>query len=496
MHCHVCNVAVGDGQKFCNSCGQSLAGVTDPTEPMPAIDDVTIATFDADSSADATDGSRSELGVLGGLPPRSASDETAIDGRTEADDIGHRPTQPVDLTGQPPTELIDLVDDSAGPVVAMEEFESTPIVVVDPVEPDAASPATAAPYDTGLHDLATADPVVHESTTAMPVTASAGDGAIDTAIPPVFDGASDVAPAPVETEGFRLRAALVFSLLAVITVLMTSVADIIDIRTSRPVDGIAVGLRQIDTFGTNLTVAGFIGAALMFVGGLLSCFGLRWGAGLAGGAGLSLVGWSAIVLGLAEIPIHDAQSVTRDAGSEIEEFTLSVTRDLGWFLVVAVAALGLVVFVSSSRMAGVGGRRGLNPWIAALGALAVVIAAVGPLVPLAGQDLGVNLAVSGFPRAFFAGRIVQVALLAVTGVIGFLSVRNYGLGFAAGGVGLSIWLWVTALIDFGARPVSVAVGNIGSDDTTPHAVTTVGFVSAIALLLVAVTLSFATRRRA
>ncbi len=39
MPCHVCNVAVGDGQRFCHECGESLDGVTNPTEPLDVLPD-------------------------------------------------------------------------------------------------------------------------------------------------------------------------------------------------------------------------------------------------------------------------------------------------------------------------------------------------------------------------------------------------------------------------------------------------------------------------
>ena len=37
MRCHVCNVAVGDGQRFCHECGESLDGVTNRTEPLEVV---------------------------------------------------------------------------------------------------------------------------------------------------------------------------------------------------------------------------------------------------------------------------------------------------------------------------------------------------------------------------------------------------------------------------------------------------------------------------
>ena len=410
-----------------------------------------------------------------------------------------------------------------------------PVDVIAPVGEDPAFAATGAvtttsvrtaddmPGDTTDGDL---DVVAFEPTTTMPTTTTtmpitaAGASAIvasdefehvgardigDTSEMGVtesaglFDGASDVHEYAPADEGFRLRAAFVFSVLALIATLMATVADVIDIRTTRPVDGIVVGIRTLEDFGTNLSIAGFVGAALMLIGGLLSCFGLRWGAGLAGGAGLSLTGWAAVTLGLVEAPIHAAEGVTLNA-SGVTAFTLSVTRDLGYFLVAAVGIIGLVVFVVSLRMAGTAGRGGLNPWIAAVGALASVVLAAGPLITLGGAPLDANFGTVGIPREFFAGRLVQLGLIVVTGVIGFLSVRTYGLGLAIGGLGVAVWMWITSLTDIprlsGDLPVSVAVGNIGTSDTTPHAVTTVGVTASLALLLIAATVATVTRRRA
>lgn len=519
MHCHVCNVAVGDGQQFCHACGESLAGVTDPTEPIDAVTAaaaVAVAASDAPTeSSELLDSevvapppvpeARPDAEHRGAMPDVAnvaAVDEAWWDGTGVDPDLSAMP--------QPPTQPIESIEadtggaDSAalaataalGVTAGMATSRSLDSVPDDPAmlaasgqaSPDALAPTSTMAAPDTPHATATTDEFPPPGPAGMDTSQMSG----------VFDGGPDVdaysgyAEAP---QGFRLRASFVFGLLAVIAALMASVADLIDIRTSRPVDGIVVGFRDMDAFGTNLAVAGFIGAALMLIGGLISCFGVRWGAGLAGGAGLSLVGWAALVLGRVEVPIDSAQQITRSAGNDVNPFLLSVTRDLGWFLVVTVAALGLIVFVVSLRMAGAGGRRALNPWIAAVGALTMVIAAAGPLIPLGGAALDVNLGTGNLPRVFFAGRLIQVGLLAVTGVIGFLSVRNYGLGFAAGGVGVAIWLWISSLLEIGDRPVSLAIGNIGTLETTPHAVTTFGLSASIVMLVVAATMSYVTRPR-
>jgi hypothetical protein len=343
----------------------------------------------------------------------------------------------------------------------------------------------------------------YEATTAMPASgapAASGLGSTDelpTQYPagsPVFDGVDDVDEYTVpSSEGFQLRASFVLAFLAMVATLMASVADVIDIRTSRPVDGIIVGIRTMENFGSNLPVAGFVGAALMLVGGLLSCFGLRWGAGLAGGSGLALAGWSAMTIGLVEVPIHTAEGITRNTGADVNGFELAVTRDLGWFLILAVGVIGIIVFLTTLRMAGTGGRPGLNPWIAAVGAVGAVILAAGPLIPLGEATADLNLGFVGLPRAFFAGRLVQLSMIAFTGIVGFLSVRTYGLGLAGGGLGVATWLWATSLAEVGNQPVSLAVGNLGTVETTPHAVTTVGLALSLVMLAVAAALAIVNR---
>ena len=226
--------------------------------------------------------------------------------------------------------------------------------------------------------------------------------------------------------------------------------------------------------------------AVMVLGALASCFGLRWAAGLAGGAGLAVVGWAGLVIGLAELPIAVAESITRTSS---ESFTLRVTRDLGWWLAAVVGILGLLVFIAALRLAGSGGRRALNPIVAALTALAIVILAAGPLVPVGIAVFADNFRSTDperdLPTAFFAGRLGQVALIAFAGVAGMLIVRSFGLGFAAGGVSVATWMWASSLAELGDNPVGIAVSNPGSSTTVPHAVTNVGMVATIVLLLVA-----------
>jgi MFS family permease len=195
------------------------------------------------------------------------------------------------------------------------------------------------------------------------------------------------------------------------------------------------------------------------------------------------------MIGLAELPIALAESVTR---SSSESFTLSVTRDVGWWLIAVIGVIGLIVFALSIRFAGRGGRRALNPLIAAVTGVAAVVVAFGPLVPVGDATFADNFRSTdpsqNLPVAFIAGRLGQVALIALVGVVGMLIVRSWGIGFAAGGLGVAALMWVTSLTRLGDRPIGIADRNPGAITTVPHAVTTVGMISALVLLAVAAAL--------
>ena len=136
---------------------------------------------------------------------------------------------------------------------------------------------------------------------------------------------------------------------------------------------------------------------------------------------------------------------------------------------------------------------GLDPWIAALGAVSFLIAAGGPLIPEGTADwtgnyssdtLGVDL-----PTLFFVGRGVQLGLLALCGVVGFLLVRRYGLGLAVGSAVAAGWMLGTAATEQTDSPIGPAYENPGSVDLQPHAVTVVGFVLVGFFALVAVVMA-------
>lgn len=397
MVCPSCGVAVSVRQAFCNACGASLRGVTDPTEP-----------FDS----------------AGALPPPSTLPITEL-------------SPPVD--GDVTTEMF--APPTSGRVTTLEM----------PVEPAVAAPA-------------------------------------------LFDGLDDVTTFPPSRERFRVKFIFIASFIGAVAALMAAVGDVIDIRTSRPTAGITSGVATLDDIASNLGPGGVVGAAVMVVGALLACFGLRWASGMAGGAGLALVGWATLTIGLVEAPVGEAESITRASN---EAFTLTVTRDVGWWLVVAVGAIGFVVFLASMRAVRRANQRYLNPLIGGIGAVCVLVLAVGPLVPVGDATWRDNIrspdATIDLPTIFFAGRLAQVALIAFAGVIGFLAVRAYGLGLAAGGLSVAGWLWTTSVLEVGSTPTGIAARNPGAVDTVPHGVTTVGMILSVVVIVIAVIVALVAR---
>jgi hypothetical protein len=444
MRCPLCATEVSEHQKFCHECGAVLSTPPPDGAGNPVEEDDTAS-----------------------MNPEAP---------TEPIDITGTMTEPVDITEPPDPGGGDAVTEPIGLTATTQMAEVAEVAEV--TEPIETLPPPSAPADPSADPMpGTGITEAPDETFAPPVTAE---------MPALFDGVGDLSEYPTPREPFRFRMVFLFALFGAAAMLMSIVADVIDIRTTRPAPGITTGTRTLEDLGSNLGLAGFIGAAVMVLGGLLACFGLRWGAGLAGGAGLALAGWAGLSIGLAELPIAISESITRTSSVQ---FTLRVTRDLGWWLIMGVGVVGVIVFMASLRSLGSGGKPALNPLVAAVTALAMVVLAFGPLVPVDNAVFADNFRsvdpLRDLPAAFFAGRLVQVGLIALAGVAGMLIVRSYGLGLAAGAVSVSVWLWVSSLAEIGSNPVGIANRNPGAADTIPHAVTTVGMVASLALLLLA-----------
>jgi hypothetical protein len=291
---------------------------------------------------------------------------------------------------------------------------------------------------------------------------------------------------------FRLRVLLVLAIIAAGAAIVGVASTIVEITTpsgSAPFD---VGIWKVNDFGTNNTIAALLAAGTMVVGALAWCFGYRWGAGLAGGAGAALAGWAALLIGLAELPVSTAEAGARLAPADI-------TRDVGFWAVVAAGGVGVLVLLVSFARAGNDRRAGLDPWVAALAAVSALVAALGPTIPEGSAGWSGNYSSAGFavdlPTAFFAGRLVQLGLLAFCGVVGFLLVRRYGLGLAVGGAVSAGWMVATAATDRTDSPIGPAFRNPPYDVLKPHAVTIVGMALLGFFALVAIVMALLDANR-
>lgn len=478
MNCPSCERAIEPGQRFCTGCGRSLAGITDetPAVPTPRPD---------------TDSAPSALSAPTGTPratPHTVPDASAEAAPLVESDTSEWAEPEWAATGSLPTQ----------PIVLTSELQATEPVAAAPIAPPPVDPPPVASGGYAIGSVPDADPLptpydtVANSTSVFPAAYDPATGGYTTEmavgyVDPVMQHA-----APPAVHQFRLTAVTLIAVAAGILTLISMFSTVLTISSSGDLvigdtapEAFRTGKWIVDDLADNLSIAGLIAAVLMVVGGVASAFGWRWGGGLAGGAGLGFAGIAALAVSLAQFPIDAAHDFARIPSEQ--PFTLSITRDLGYWLLVGTAALGVVLFFASLNDAFADRRPGLNPWIAALGALAVVITAAGPLIAENDAVFSDNWYIvdaPGEPSAMLlVGRLVQLGLLLLTGVIGFLSVRRWGLSVAIGGSLPLLWLGVSTLFDLTDNPVGPAFRNVGATRMDVHGVTIIGM-SALASMLV------------
>lgn len=478
MECPACGRTVASGDRFCNGCGTSLEGVTDTTQVVAVVDDDAAGTGPGTPGADPA----------AGTPVASTSAPVAhtdTDGDPEGD-LDLAPTELLaaadggrwdDEPAWAPTDQTPAVQPAGGESVTTTDLPTTePITEVWPgAEADDAARST--PYD-----FAEREPVA--------VTGQIDAQPAPTAAMPAMP--VEAAPEPTRF-AFNLILVIalatgILSLIALFANVVTITSDARLVATPDTPPEFRTGTWIVDDLADNLSIAGLIAIVAMVAGGVAAGFHWRWGAGLAGGAGLAMAGISAIAVGLAQFPIDVAHAFARVPSDD--PFVLTITRDLGYWLLVAAGALGVVLFFASINDA-LGDRRpGLNPWLAALGALAVVVAAAGPLIPenqaLFSDNWYIVEDLAEPSALLLVGRLVQLALLLIGGVIGFLSVRRWGLGIAAGVSLPAVWLVVSTLFDITDRPVGLGFRNPGASNMEPHGVTIIGASAVLAMLILAV----------
>lgn len=497
MLCHLCGKTVEREDRFCTGCGASLQSVDDTTERVEAVapDPTTIA--DEPTELMPTMGR-----PVPPPPPAAATAMPPPAGPPTVPPAATTPDRRLDPPAEPAEPATMQIDEWS---VDVPVWAATGTV---PTQPAVAPPASDTDLDdvtpTGgfTADLPATQPITEvwmDAVTEAPATPAtgptAGEPAVDATVQMTSAGTAEMtavaAPAP-PTQGFRISAISVIALLTGLVTLVSLFADMVVVTSDRRLlpsgetpFGFRTGSWIADDLADNLSIAGLLAILLMIVGGIASGFRWRWGAGLAGGAGLAVAGLAGLAIGLAQIPIDAAHEFVRIPNEQ--QFTLTITRDLGYWLLIAAAALGVVLFFASINDASDDHRDGLNPWIAALGGLAAVVAAAGPLLPEKRAVFSDNwYLIEGpgeAPSMLLAGRLIQLALLLLAGVVGFLMVRRWGLGLVIGGATPVIWLTVSTLFELTDRPVGPGFRNPGATDMHVHGVTTIG-VSALAAMSV------------
>ncbi|MFV0309485.1 MAG: hypothetical protein ACK5OX_17275 [Desertimonas sp.] len=519
MFCPQCGTRARVGQKFCVECGFDLRTHPDwraehdehmPTAVLPATED------DPDDGS-GVDGDGVDHGELddGELADGPITGETAVI-EVVAEQAEPRVEVPTIQTADDEVEIAvrDEVTRGMGravdPLLARGLGSSTPggrewsptgqqrtVPPAPPVDwqqdPDVTSRLPGTPLTEDDWPTRRDIPAVGDDrTTAYDVPAG-----MTTAPQPRVVGRWDQLPDGDATSAsspprrFRPRVVLGAAALAVAAAVAGLTQILIEIVPGAPVAGLEAGTWMVNDFGTNNTVAAIVALVAIALGAILWCFGFRAGAGLAGGGGLALTGWAALLLGLAEWQLADAERIGAGVG-------LTITRDIGYWGLVAAGAAGVVTFLASLSGSGRDPGGGLDPWVAALGAASVLVAAGGPLIPLGGADITGNYNSSSLgvllPDLFFVGRLVQLGLFAFTGIIGFLLVRRYGLGLVVGGATVAGFQVVTAALEQTASPIGPGYANPGATaGLTPHGVTVVGMAIAGFFALVAVIMAVLDR---
>ncbi len=450
MACESCGHPVSDGDQYCSVCGAKLSVPDTPADNAPPSDETV--------PSEQPDG-----GELLPPPQEPIPNEPAVESQSTL--------PPPEPAGSAITTSENKSDDTDP---TPEDLAATELIVQ--TTDDTGSWRRTDP-EWSLPDEATMVPASQVTTQVLPATP-----------PPTAVQASD------DDSGAALRPVALLAFLAAVVAILSTVTTLLSISSDAtlPIGSDAprafrTGAWYVADLGDNLLIATLVTIVLLVAGAIGAMTRRRWGSGLAGGSGLALAGLSALILGLVQMPVDAAYKFAQIPTAE--SFTLTISRPVGYWVILTAGVLGLVVFFVSLNDAFGDRRGGLNPWIAAFGALAVVVATVGPLIPeklaVISDNWYVDPNVNGAPALLVLARLIQLGLFTIAGVIGFLSVRRWGLGLMIGGCLPSVWLTGSALASLGDHPVGLAWLNPGADEMSVHAVTLVGVVFIVVFAIVA-----------
>ncbi len=282
-------------------------------------------------------------------------------------------------------------------------------------------------------------------------------------------------PAVDSGQPFRITPLVMAASLAAVLAVASAFVDFAGVE----VGGLsgAPGTKQLfklNDFSTNYTVGAILAALLLVVGASMGATGRRVGTGLAGGAGLAIAGMMGMALGQVTQLFDSTEFGLLSGGGS---FTLTTTRDIGFWLAVVAALLGAAAFVLSFEGAGNDGHPPIQPAVGALGLLGTAMAVIGPMIPLNDVPFADQFSNDFSPPATLLLRQLVLVLIAVGGFVGFSRKRRWGLGLALGAISVGAWQLTTAATESGDIPLSYAGGNPGALDFAPHIVTIIGVVA-------------------
>ena len=292
---------------------------------------------------------------------------------------------------------------------------------------------------------------------------------------------------------FRVTPLLIVAVLTSGTALASLAATLYSID----IDGVQSTAPRVGELFSNNTIAVLVVALTLVGSAIAASFGSRLFAGVVGGAGLALVGFVAMQI---SVITEQFDSAGYDRIANGGSITVTLTRDVGFWLLIAAAVGGLVSLGLSLRQAGEDHRPRLDASVAVLGACAAATLALGALIPENGVAFVRNFNDDFVPPATLYLRLGSMALLLLTGILGFLIQRRWGIGLVLGGLVVAVWQWITTLtvdasVATGDVRLGVSGGNLGSADGQPHVVTTVGLAATIALVALSLVLASRMQNR-
>lgn len=272
--------------------------------------------------------------------------------------------------------------------------------------------------------------------------------------------------------------------IAGLAVIIGGFIPVLNIETDAPIPD-AGGYKVNDMFLGTSVLLGFVIAGLCMIGGgVLALVGRRIGAGLAAGAALVTIPVAIVLWGAVDLVSTRAeQNAFAIAAAGGGGTFFRSKQDVGLFVVLGGAGLGLVVVIIAAIQSGNDGRPTLNLPLGVTGAVASVLAAIGQLIPGNGRSFSDNFSDIFGSHPVIGGRIALIAVVALAGVVGFLRSNRWGVGLALGGASIWVWQWLSSIASLGEAPAPPGYFAIGGTDFKPHVLTTIGI---IVMLVIAV----------